>query len=223
MGSIKVILRDDVATLGEMGDVKLVKSGYARNFLFPRRLAVDYSTENKKILVSQKKLIEKKKMGKIENSNQLKEKVENEKISIFVPAGEKGRLYGTVTVSQIADELNKKDYGIDKKKIELKEHIKFVGMYKYRIHLYQDIYANMQLEVIAEKKKDRTAKNKKEKKDEDKETPSAEEAKMETKVDVEVEVDEKVNVEVEVDEKVNVEVEVDEKVNVEVDENKSVD
>lgn len=154
MGTLKVILKQDIPNLGEEGDVKAVKRGYARNFLFPRNLVTDYSKQNIKVLDSRKNLLEKKKSLKVENAGVLKEKLEKEKISITVSAGEKGRLFGTITSLNIIEKLKELGYTtIDKKSIELKEHIKFDGKYKFRIHLYQDVYANMELEVIGKLEK----------------------------------------------------------------------
>jgi len=153
MSTIKIILNKDIPNLGEEGDVKTVKRGYARNFLFPNKLALDYSKQNRKILESKKEYLEKRKLEKRDNSTQLKEKLEELKLSIEVPAGDKGRLYGTVTSTNISEELKKLEYNIDKRKIELKEHIKFGGVYKFKIHLYEDIYANMEINVIGKKEK----------------------------------------------------------------------
>lgn len=156
MGNMKVILKKDMPTLGEEGDIKVVKKGYARNFLFPNGLVLEFNKHNRNILESRKEIIEKKKEQKRNDAVLLKEKLEKEIVKIEMPSGDKGRLYGTVTNTNISDELAKVEYNIEKKNIELIEHIKFSGNYKYRIHLYQDIYAEMQLEVVAikEKKKD---------------------------------------------------------------------
>ncbi|OHD10867.1 MAG: 50S ribosomal protein L9 [Spirochaetes bacterium GWC1_27_15] len=164
MSNVKIILKKDVNNLGEEGDVKVVKSGYARNFLFPKGLAVDYSLQNRNIFERQQAFIEKKKLEKKDNAKQLKEKIEALKLSVTVSAGDKGRLYGTVTSTQVADELTKSGFNIDRKKIELKEHIKFVGNYKINIHLYQDIYSTLDLSVLAkveEKKEDQRPRRKK--------------------------------------------------------------
>lgn len=158
MGTIKVILKEDILNLGEAGDIKSVKRGYARNFLFPKNLIMDYSTQNKKMLDAKKDFYEKKKLEKKENAAKLKEKLEQESISITISAGDKGRLFGTVTNTVIAEKLTELNYTmIEKKAIELKEHIKFSGKYKFRIHLYQDIYANMELEVIGKVEKPKTS------------------------------------------------------------------
>ncbi len=163
--NIKVILKKDIPSLGEEGDVEIVKVGYARNYLFPNGLAVDYSLKNRNLLKRQTDAIAKKKLEKKENSLQLKQKLEEVKISIEISAGDKGRLYGTVTTNHIFDELTKLGFSLEKKKIELKEHIKFAGAYKFTVHIYQDISAEVTLEVIAkqEEKKEDTRRPKRKK------------------------------------------------------------
>lgn len=166
MGTMKVILSKDIPSLGEEGEIKVVKKGYARNYLLPKGLAVICSKKNLEEIEKKKEYFEKRKIEKIEFANKLKQILEEKKITVKVSAGEKGRLFGTVTSLNILDELSKdeqlKNMGvvIDKKQIELKEHIKFQGTYKYRIHLYRDIYANMELivEAVVEKPKEREQK-----------------------------------------------------------------
>ncbi len=148
MSVVKVILKKDITNFGEEGDVKKVKRGYARNFLLPTGVAVEYSAHNKQILDAQKEKIENKRLQKKENANELSKKLELVKVELKIPAGDKGRLYGTVTNSAIADELIKMGFDLDKRQVDLKEHIKYGGSYKYQVHLYQNIYANMILEVI---------------------------------------------------------------------------
>ncbi len=158
MGTLKVILKQDIPNLGEEGDVKVVKRGFARNYLFPRNLVTDYSKKNRNVLESKKDILEKKKVLKRENAASLKEKLEKEQISIAVSAGDKGRLFGTVTSSIISEKFKELELNIDKKSIELKDHIKFSGKYKFRVHLYEDIYAEMDLEVVAKIEKSKTQK-----------------------------------------------------------------
>ncbi|HOV13199.1 MAG TPA: 50S ribosomal protein L9 [Spirochaetota bacterium] len=165
MGNVKVILKKDVANLGEEGDIKSVKAGFARNFLYPRELAVDYSAKNKNVYEKQKETIEKRKLEKKENAKDLKARLEAAKISLSISAGDKGRLYGTVTTTLIHDEIVKLGFNIDRKKIELKEHIKVAGNYKFNVHIYQDVNATMDLAVIAKqdekKEEDRGQRRKK--------------------------------------------------------------
>ncbi len=191
MGNTKIILKKDVVSLGEEGDVKVVKCGYARNYLFPNGLAVDYSVQNRNILERQKGLLEKRKLMKKENAKELKAKLETEKISISVASGDKGRLYGTVTNMQVEEEIKKLGYDIDKKKIELKEHIKLSGNYKILVHLYEDIIASVDLEVLAkveEKKEER--KQKRRKRYEDRYDDRYEERPEDVKKEADVEVSE---------------------------------
>lgn len=189
MGNTKIILKKDVVSLGEEGDVKVVKCGYARNYLFPNGLAVDYSVQNRNILERQKGLLEKRKLMKKENAKELKAKLETEKISISIASGDKGRLYGTVTNMQVEEEIKKLGYDIDKKKIELKEHIKFSGNYKILVHLYEDIIASVDLEVLAkaeEKKEERKQKRRRRYEDryDDRYDEKSEDVKKEADIEV---------------------------------------
>lgn len=169
MSTIKVILTKDMSSLGEEGDIKNVKRGYARNFLLPKGLAIECSKANLAEIDDKKDYYEKRKLEKKDLAVKVKELLETKKIKLVVPAGDKGRLFGTVTSINIADELNKdeeiKKFGtvIDKKQIELNEHIKFQGTFKYRIHIYQDVYASLELQVEAkiEKQKDEKGRRKK--------------------------------------------------------------
>ena len=148
MGTTKIILRKDVPGLGEEGDIKVVKKGYAMNYLYPNGFAVDYCLKNKNILEKQQSTIEKKRLEKKENAKALKEKLEGVKVSIEVPAGDKGRLYGTVTSMQIEEKIAALGYTVDRRNIVIKDHIKNGGKYKFSVHLYNDIYADMEIEVI---------------------------------------------------------------------------
>lgn len=178
MSTTKIILTQDIKNLGEEGDVREVKRGFARNFLLPKGMAVDYTLQNRNTLEKRKAIIAKKKLEKKSNASLLKEKLEAETVTVLVPAGDKGRLYGTVTNVQIAEEISKKGYSIDKKSIDVKEHIKIVGKYKISVHIYHDVYAEMDLVVDAlpeEKKTDSRNKGsfKKRRNDEVKETAEA--------------------------------------------------
>lgn len=162
MGYINIILKKDVNSLGEEGDIKRVKRGYAFNYLLPQNLAVDCTLNNKNILEKQKDAIEKRRLQKAENANELKEKLEKVKIQIDIPAGDKGRLYGTVTNIAVAEAINEQGFDIDKKNIDIGEHIKHGGDFQIRVHIYHDIYAVVQLTVnpVFEEKKEVSQKGK---------------------------------------------------------------
>jgi large subunit ribosomal protein L9 len=193
MSTIKVILAKDLSSLGEEGDIKNVKRGYARNFLFPRGIAIECSKYNLLEIEQKKDYYEKRKLEKKEYAAKLKELLESKKVTISISAGDKGRLFGTVTAVNIADELNKVEelktfgYTVEKKNIELNDHIKFQGNYKYRIHLYQEVYANMELHVEAKVEKQKEEKGKRRKFDRSRK----ENTETVPEVDVEVENSEK--------------------------------
>lgn len=157
---MKIILNQDVPNLGEIGDVKDVAPGYARNFLLPRDLAVVYNTKSVGLFAKKKNEIDTIKEAKRLSSSSLKEKLEAEEISISMPAGANGKLYGAVNNAMIADELLKKGIEVDRKKIEVPGRaIKSVGTYKVLIHLYEKEEAVLKLsiagqEVKAEKTED---------------------------------------------------------------------
>jgi len=145
---MKVILNQDVPNLGELGDVKEVAPGYARNYLFPRNFALAFNKHAVGLFERRKTEIEDLKANKRSASASLKEKIEAEEIAIDVPAGASGKLYGAVTAQVIVDELAKKGIEIERKKIEVPGHsIKSVGNYKILVRLYEKEEAELKLAV----------------------------------------------------------------------------
>lgn len=135
----KVILIQDVKDLGEEGDVKEVKRGYARNYLIPKKLAVPFTKGNLKLIEARRAIIEQKKEEKRQSALGLKERLESLSLKIVMPMGENGRLFGSVTNAIIAEELQKIGISIEKKKIEIPEHsIKAQGTYKVKVKLYDN-------------------------------------------------------------------------------------
>ncbi|TFG82483.1 MAG: 50S ribosomal protein L9, partial [Spirochaetales bacterium] len=153
---MKVILNHDVPNLGELGDVKDVASGYARNYLLPRGLAFPYSPAVVAMFASRKAEIETKRAEKRLNSSSLKTRLEAEELILDMPAGPNGKLFGGVSNATIADELLKKGYEIDRKKIEVPGRvIKSVGNYKITIKLYEKEEAVLKLVVKGHVEKSR--------------------------------------------------------------------
>jgi large subunit ribosomal protein L9 len=151
---MKVILNQDVPNLGEIGDVKEVAPGYARNFLLPRDLAIAYNARSIQLFEYRKNEILAIKEEKRKASSSLKERIEGEDLSVTMPAGANGKLYGAVTNATIADELLKRGLEIDRKKIEIPgRSIKSVGNYKVEIHLYEKEEAVLKLIVLGQKVK----------------------------------------------------------------------
>jgi large subunit ribosomal protein L9 len=134
---MKVILNQDVIGLGEEGDIKDVANGYARNFLLPKKLAVLHTRENLAALEHKRAAIESRKEEKRKEAQGLRERLEAEEIKFAVPAGENGKLFGSVNNTLVAVELEKKGFQIEKKRIEIPEHtIRSVGAYKVKVRLY---------------------------------------------------------------------------------------
>ena len=145
---MKVILNQDVPNLGELGDVKDVAAGYARNFLFPRNFALAFTPKAVALFEKRAAEIEALKAAKRQSSTSLKEKVEADEIVIAVTAGQNGKLYGAVTNATIYDELLKKGIEIDRKKIEVPgRSLKSVGTYKVLIHLYEKEEATLRVQI----------------------------------------------------------------------------
>jgi len=154
---MKVILNKDFSTLGEEGDVKDVAKGYARNFLFPRNIALPYTPGMIKVIEARRAEIEARKEQKRKDAMGIKEKLENLELSITMPAGANGKLYGAVTNQTIADELAKNGFQIERKRIELAgSGFKNVGKYKAVIKLYENQSTEISVVVIGQEIKTET-------------------------------------------------------------------
>jgi len=154
---MKVILNKDLSTLGEEGDVKDVAKGYARNYLFPRGIALPYTPRMIKIIEGRRAEIEARKEQKRHDAMGLRERLENFELSISMPAGANGRLYGAVTNQTVADELAKNGFQIERRRIELAgSGYKSVGKYKASVKLYENQSAEITLVISAQEIKTET-------------------------------------------------------------------
>ena len=145
---MKVILNKDLATLGEEGDVKDVAKGYARNYLFPRNIALPYNERTVKLFEARKEEIDARKAQKRQDAAGLREKLEALTLALVMPAGANGKLYGAVTAQTLADELAKQGFQIERKRIEIPGNtIKSVGKYKVTVKLYESAAAECTLTV----------------------------------------------------------------------------
>ncbi|GHV27709.1 50S ribosomal protein L9 [Spirochaetia bacterium] len=145
---MKVILNKDLSPLGEEGDVKEVARGYARNYLFPRGIALPYTDRNVALFESRKGEIEARKEEKRKDALGLKEKLEGLGLVIVMPAGANGKLYGAVTSQTVADELVKQGFPVERKRIELPGNsFKSVGKYKVTVKLYESAAAELTITV----------------------------------------------------------------------------
>lgn len=148
---MKIILNQDVVNLGEEGDVCVVKDGYARNYLLPTGAAVIYNKSNAAIFASRAAAIEKRKVEKRAEAASLKEKLDAVTLEIVVPAGESGKLFGSVTSIMVQEALSKLGFEIERKKIEVQTHaIKMTGSYTITVHLYENESSQIKLNVVSE-------------------------------------------------------------------------
>ncbi len=147
---MKVILRQNYESLGQVGEIVEVKNGYARNFLIPRKIAYAALKGNIRALEEEKKTIEKKKQLEIQAAENLGGELEKVSITIPVQVGEEDKIFGSVTTQMIADALKEKGYEIDKRKIEIEEPIKSLGIYGISIKLHQNVTTNIKVWVVRE-------------------------------------------------------------------------
>lgn len=147
---MKVILRQDYEPLGKIGDVVEVKDGYARNFLIPKKIVYPATPGSLKAVEEERKRLQAKLQRERKSAELLA--VELEKVSVTIPVevGEEDRIHGTVTTQMIADALLEKGYEIDKRKIELDEQIKTLGIYTAKIKLHPEIIAQIKVWVVKE-------------------------------------------------------------------------
>jgi len=145
---MKIILTTDVLNLGEEGDIKVVADGYARNYLIPNKFAVLCNKANLTVLEQRKRTIEKIKEEKRKAALSLKEKIMAEVLTIKMPTGEKGKLFGSVNNATVVEELAKRGISIERKKVEVPGHtIKVIGSYTVEIKLYGHESAKLKLVV----------------------------------------------------------------------------
>ena len=145
---MKVILREDVETLGRMGDLVNVSDGYARNFLIPKQKAVEATTKSVKVLEHEKRLIADR-GRKVKKEYEVQaEKINATPITIPVQVGEGGKLFGSVTNKDIAEALSKEGIEIDKRKILLEDPLKEIGSFTIPIQVYHDVKAHLKLTLI---------------------------------------------------------------------------
>jgi len=147
---MKVILKEDVKKIGSMGQIVTVADGFARNYLVPKGLAVEANIKNMKSLEHAKKVIQEK-AKKVKTSVQdFADRLSKISLVIKAKAGEEGKLFGSVTTMDIAEQLKNEGIEIDKKKISLDEPIKRIGTYAVSVRLHPEVDTQINLQVIEE-------------------------------------------------------------------------
>jgi large subunit ribosomal protein L9 len=148
---MKVIFKQDVKGQGKKGEIKEVSEGYARNFLIPRGLAVEANESNLKTLKAMEKSAELKEQKRLQEALELKATLEALEIRIPAKAGEGGKLFGAVTSKQISDFLDKKNIDIDKRKIEMNDPIRSLGVTQVPVKIHPKVTAMLKVHVVEEK------------------------------------------------------------------------
>jgi large subunit ribosomal protein L9 len=150
---MKVILNKDVPSLGEEGDVKDVAPGYARNYLMPNGMVMPYNPQSLAQLESRRAAIEARKEQKLKDAQGTRERLENEEIEIKMTAGERGRLFGSVTSANIVEHLEKLGVSVDRKRVDVPGGtIKELGTFPIRVRLYGDEEATVKVRVEPDEK-----------------------------------------------------------------------
>lgn len=148
---MKVVLRQDVPKLGEAGTVQNVSGGYARNFLIPQGMAV-YASEGELKMAAHNQAVKDRKVARQEEQlRSLAEKIEGQTLTFEARAGEGGRLFGSITVAEVAEQLSGKiGEEIDRRRVQLEEPIRTVGDHKVTVHLVGRLRPSITVTVNAE-------------------------------------------------------------------------
>jgi len=147
---MKVILHEEVKNLGKIGEVVDVAEGYARNFLIPKKVAVEANIKNVRALAHEKKKIEEKAKKIKGAAQQLSDKVSSLTLTLHAKAGEEEKLFGSITTMDIAEALKKEGIEIERKRILLDEPIKRVGSYSIHIKIHPELTTQLTVQVVAE-------------------------------------------------------------------------
>jgi large subunit ribosomal protein L9 len=147
---MEVILKEDVPKLGSRGDVVRVAEGYGRNYLLPRKLAIEASAANKAVIDQMKAAALRRSAKEKGEAEELAKQFVGVKLTFTRRAGEQDHLFGSVTASDIATELEKRGFKVDRRKIHLNEPLKNLGEYTVQIRLHREVTAPVQVEVAKE-------------------------------------------------------------------------
>ena len=147
---MKIILRKNFEQLGQIGDVVDVRDGFARNFLIPRDIAYAAQKGNIRALEEEKKQLSKKRAKELQAAEKLAAELEKISVTIPVKVGEEDKIFGTVTAQMISDTLKEKGYDIDKRRIEVSEAIKSLGIYSVNVKLHPSVVAVVKVWVVRE-------------------------------------------------------------------------
>jgi len=145
---MEIILRQAVENLGKPGDVVKVKSGYARNYLLPHGLAYEATPGNLKRIQQERARLEAAENQRRGSAQEIATKLEQVSLTFSARVGDEGKLFGSVTASDIAQQLEQQGYHIEKRQIDLHEPIKSLGVYRVPVRLHADVKPEIRVWVI---------------------------------------------------------------------------
>jgi large subunit ribosomal protein L9 len=151
MANTQVLLREDIDDLGARGEIVKVKSGYARNYLLPRKLAVEATASNVKQIEQERAALLKKETKERGSAEAQREQMGRLSLNFARRVGEHGLLYGSVTSMDIAEALKERGYEIDRRRINLRDAIKEVGEYSVSVRLHREVNVDIPVVVVDER------------------------------------------------------------------------
>ena len=148
MRNVQVILREDVQSLGQAGELVAVKPGFAFNYLIPQGKAIAATEASKRELEHQRRVITEKVRRELELLEGERKKIDGVVVEISAQAGEEGKLFGSVTVAQIAEKLAEKGIDVDRRRIDLADPIKTLGEHSVVVKLHSQVTATIKVKVV---------------------------------------------------------------------------
>ena len=145
-----MILREDINTLGKAGEMVRVKPGYARNYLLPHGLAYEATEGNKKRIAAENKARTTRHQAERADAERAAATLSGVQLRLAGKAGEEGKLFGSITAQDIADELGRQGHQVDRRRIELEHPIKTLGEHTVSVRLHPDVHAEVRVSVAAE-------------------------------------------------------------------------
>ncbi len=147
---IEVILREDIKTLGRVGDMVRVKPGYARNYLLPQGLAYEATEGNKKRIAAETRVRAARNQAERSEAERVAATLNEVTLTLSGKAGEEGKLFGSITSQDIADALAAQGHTVDRRRIELEHPIKTTGAHTVKVRLHPEVHAQVRVSIVAD-------------------------------------------------------------------------
>jgi len=147
---MKIILKQPIENLGDAGEIVDVKDGYARNYLLPRKAALRATPQNLNVYEQEKKRLATKQSKDKNEAQQLADKLQSVSLTATVAVGEEDKVFGSVTSQHVAELIKAKGFDIDRRKIQMEEPLKALGVYEIPIKLHSEVEAKVKVWVVKE-------------------------------------------------------------------------